>query len=203
MKEKKMEMLPEMCNKKKERGSKICGMVENEEDAERCNKWIAAKHVGCNANGACKIQMKHDKQKCSAQFKYFMQGVWKDDVQAPAAINSQSIGACFTAALDGISECTSDAKSRVEDAMAGFEPPTEEEIAAFKKAMKEQFKNKGKRNRRNRKNKRKNKRNQWGKKKQQWRQKKQQWEEKQEQESMDEDGDLDQMELEEELDGLN
>jgi len=194
-----MEKLPQKCDKKKERGAKICGMVENEEDAERCNKWIEAKHIGCNENGACKAQMKFEKTKCSAQFKYFMQGIWKDDVQVPSDINSQSIGDCFTEALDGISQCTSAAKEKVDAAMEGFEPPTEEEIAAFKQAMKEQFKNKRNKNKKNRKNKNKNKWNKW-QKKNQWRKKKQQWEEK---EQIDGDEDLENLEYEEEFDGLN
>lgn len=182
-------------------------MVESPEDQERCNKWIEAKALTCEMKGMCKVNMKHDKQMCSAQLKYFMTGVWKDEIQVPEAITSQAIGNCFTEALNAVDECAEEADAAMDEAMAGVEPPTEQEIEAFKKAMKEQFKNKRQQNKRNRKNKRKNKRNQW-QKKNQWRKKKQ-WEREDESgpegSEMEDGGPADdQIIFEEgELDGLN
>jgi len=176
MKAKKSEKLPEMCDKKRERGQKICEMVESEEDAERCNRWIEAKHVACTENGKCKIQMKGDKQLCSARFQDFMQGIWKDDYKTNPDNNSESVGFCFTQAMDSIAKCTEEASAIIDEANAGFEPPTEEEIAAFKQAMKDQRKNKAKQNKRQRQNKRKNRRSNWQQKKSQWNMRKKQWE---------------------------
>ena len=82
-----------------------------------------------------------------------MLAIWKDDVSTD--IVSDDVGSCFKEVLDSANECARNAKESVEASMEGFDPPTEEEIAAFKAEMKKRRSG----NRNNRKNKRNNRRN--------------------------------------------
>lgn len=66
-----------------------------------------------------------------------MSGVWGKNPVDPE-ITSRGIGSCFAEALNNVSGCAEQSKLSYEKAMAGVEPPTETEIAEFKKAMKAQ-----------------------------------------------------------------
>lgn len=141
-KEAKMkERIPKKCDKKKEMGMSVCGQIEEEDQKARCEAFINSNHVKCTEMGLCKASIKTGKKRCGMAMKFAMMGIFMPEklpeMPEGITVDSNTVAECHKDLIDGAADCQADAAPKIAAAMGDFEPPTEEELAQFKEAMKQ------------------------------------------------------------------